>query len=188
MQRGRTQYNFSMKPHVFLMLGAPGSGKTHFAKTLAEKTSAIRFNSDFIRQHLFDNPADHHTRQDHLDILRMVNCAAVPVLQAGHSVIYDLNNNFAEDRFNIASNAQLIGIPTVVVWVKTPIIVAIERGTTRTLSKEHIRVSPQHIERVAAEIEAPGKTEFCIEIDGMIEPDDQHNQFLQQFRQLRLHN
>lgn len=164
------------------MLGCPGSGKSYFAGLLGEKMHMARFNSDHMRQHLYSNPLEHHTRQDHLQIVGAINYAAQAVLRVGHSAIYDLNNNFASDRQKTAILAREFGATTIIVWVKTPLAVAIERGATRPTSREHIRVPPDWIERVAAEIEPPRADELCIEIDGMLQFEAQYKQFQEQMR------
>lgn len=171
-----------MKQYVYLMLGYPGSGKSFFARQLAEQIGAVRFNSDQMRHHLFDSPQEHHTRDDHKLITGAINYAASAVLCAGYSAIYDFNNNFVKDRMLTADLVKRLGACVIVVWIKTPLALATERGTTRTLSREHIRVTSDWIQRVAAEIEVPISDELCIEIDGRVDFSRQYDQFSEQLR------
>lgn len=174
-----------MKQYLYLMLGYPGSGKSHFALGLAEKTGAVRFNSDRMRHYLYENPHEHHDRKSHEEIANAISAAASSVMQAGYSVICDLNNNFTRDRLKYSALASRHNVSTVIIWVKTPLEVAIERGANRPLSQEHIRVTPAWVKRVAAEIEAPQPDELCIEIDGTQDFQLQYDSFRKQLRKLK---
>lgn len=167
------------------MLGYPGSGKSQFARQLAAETGAVRFNSDRMRHFLFKNPHEHHSRKDHTRIMNAINSAAFFVMQSGHSVIYDLNNNLVSDRLACIEFANEHDAPIIIIWVKTPIETAIERGALRPLSQEHIRVTPDWIKRVAAEIEAPLSSELCIEIDGTVDFQLQYDSFRDQLSKLQ---
>lgn len=173
-----------MKPYLYLMLGYPGSGKSHFAERLAKETGAVRLNSDRMRYYLYKNPHEHHTRSDHEQITGAISCAAISVIQAGYSVIYDLNNNFTSDRLAYAVLAREHGANAITVWVKTPLKVAVERGAMRPLSQEHIRVTPDWTKRVAAEIEAPSPSEPHIIIDGRLDFQLQYDSFREQLSKL----
>lgn len=175
-----------MKQCLYLMLGYPGSGKSHFARGLASELGAVRFNSDVLRHYLYENPHEHHTRDDHHQIIRTMNAAAVSVIQSGYSVIYDMNNNFANDRLRCSAHIKKYEVPVIVVWVVTPLGVAIKRGGLRPLSQEHTRVTPEWIKRVAAEIEAPGLSELCIKIDGRHDFEQQYASFRAQLDIMKL--
>ena len=175
-----------MKRCLYLMLGHPGSGKSYFAQRLAREIGAVRFNSDRMRHHLFNNSHEHHSRADHEHIINAINCAAISVLQSGYSIIYDINNNFVSDRKAYAALSKEYGACTIIIWVKTPLEVATERGASRPLSQEHIRIDSTWIERVAAELEAPSLDEPCIEIDGTLEFQLQYNSFRNQLSKLKI--
>lgn len=46
------------------MLGYPGSGKSTFARQLADRIGAIRISQDYLRKTTFKNPRDHMTTDD----------------------------------------------------------------------------------------------------------------------------
>lgn len=174
-----------MKRYLYLMLGHPGSGKSYFAQQLAAEIGAVRFNSDRMRHHLFKDPHEHHSRSDHEHIVNAINCAAISVLQSGYSIIYDINNNFVSDRRAYAALSKEHGACTVIIWIKTPLEVATERGASRPLSQEHIRIDPAWVERVAAELETPSLDELYIEIDGTLEFQRQYSSFRNQLSKLK---
>lgn len=168
------------------MLGYPGSGKSYFAGQLAKEINAIRFNSDVMRHYLFRDPIDHHGRSDHKLVTSAINGAVASVLQAGHSVIYDLNNNFIEDRQNYARIAEQYDTQCIIVWIKTPLDLAVERGALRPASQEHITVDRAWVERIAAEIEEPMPIELRIEIDGTVDFKAQYSSFCEQKKKFDL--
>jgi len=111
--------------------------------------------------------------------------AAHEALSAGHSVVCDANYNFAKDRARYAEIAHKLNTDVAVIWIKTPMDVAIERGKNREVTNDQMRFAPEHVLRVASEIEAPSPPdEYCIEIDGTLEFDDQFAQFKKQIRGL----
>ncbi|HMI08828.1 MAG TPA: ATP-binding protein [Candidatus Saccharimonadales bacterium] len=174
-----------MKRTLYLMLGYPGSGKSHFSKRFATQIKALRLNSDHLRRHLFDKPEEHHGSTDHLLVFGALAYAAHEALSAGHSVVCDANYNFVKDRARYAAIAHKLGADVAVIWIKTPIDIAVERGENREITNDQMRFAPEHVLRVASEIEAPSMPdEYYVEIDGTLEFEDQFAQFKKQIRSL----
>ena len=165
------------------MLGYPGSGKSHFSKQLAKKIKAIRLNSDHLRKHIFDKPAEHHNAADHPIVFGSLAYAAHEALSAGHSVVCDANYNFLKDRQKYAKIAQRLSANAITIWIKTPLETAIERGNSRELTNEQVRFNEDHIKRTASELEPPcSPDEKCIEIDGTLDFDHQFAEFKKKLR------
>jgi predicted kinase len=53
-----------MTKQLYIMLGYPGSGKSTFARQLADRIGAIRISQDYLRKTTFKNPRDHMTTDD----------------------------------------------------------------------------------------------------------------------------
>jgi predicted kinase len=175
-----------MNHSLFLMLGYPGSGKSHFSKQLAKKIKAIRLNSDHLRKHIFDKPEEHHSTDDHPIVFGSLAYAAREALSAGHSVVCDANYNFLKDRQKYAKIAQQLSADAITIWIKTPLEMAIERGGSRELTSEQVRFNEDHIRRVASELEPPClPDEKCIEIDGTLDFDHQFAMFEEKLNSLK---
>src|SRR5687768_17228484 len=78
------------QPALILMAGLPGSGKSTFARRLAEATGAIVLESDALRQLLFAGPT--HQATESRALFAAMFEAAGRLLSNGHSVIIDATN------------------------------------------------------------------------------------------------
>ena len=77
------------KPLLITLYGFPGSGKTNFAKQLANIVSAAHLDSDKLRFELFETPK--RTKQEDDIVDNLMKYMANEFLAAGVSVIYDSN-------------------------------------------------------------------------------------------------
>lgn len=80
-----------------LLMGLPGSGKTTYAKQLAETKNAIVLSSDELRLEMFG-----YLAQDRNDeLFRELNARLLENLNNGVSVIYDATNVNSKRRYNL---------------------------------------------------------------------------------------
>lgn len=83
------------KPLIIVFVGFPGSGKTYFARRLAEQLPAVTFNSDALRVAMFGSIENvERIRQNdqsrlYDDVFGAMNYATRQVLKAGYSVVFD---------------------------------------------------------------------------------------------------
>lgn len=178
-----------MKQILVILIGHPGSGKSHFTRQLAPKLKAVRLNSDHIRTGMFGD--DMEKIRDHNNnpmVFGAIDYAMYEVLKAGYSVIYDSQHNHKAEREKTAKIAAEFGVPTILVWVKTPVDIALKRGVerdeapdVRKKSEEQMRAS---IEKFQAALEKPGDDEPHITIDGTQDFDVQYYEFVSQLYKL----
>lgn len=72
---------------LVMMLGVPGSGKSFFARQLADSLGFVRVSSDAIRTRLFGRP-DPRPSQRYSDVpMALMNLYAEDALATGRSVI-----------------------------------------------------------------------------------------------------
>lgn len=110
-------------------MGYPGSGKTTFARQLADKTNAVHLHADRIRHELFDEPQ--HTRQENDVVYRLADYMFESFIKNGISVVYDANFNRRSDRMKVKQMADRYGAKTLVVWVQTDQETAFDRASSR---------------------------------------------------------
>lgn len=80
-----------------LLMGLPGSGKTTYAKQLAEVKNAVVLSSDELRMEMFG-----YLAQDRNDeLFRELNARLLENLDNGISVIYDATNINSKRRYNL---------------------------------------------------------------------------------------
>jgi predicted kinase len=180
------------EPLLVVFVGIPGSGKTTFAKNLAQKLQAIVLNSDAIRMSMWGSleaiQATHTSPEDrkHGNKLTFgaMNYAADQILQTGVSVIYDCNANHRYERQEKHDIADKNHATSVIVRIRVPYEVSLRRVQEREAAHDQRQMSAEKargvLERFMDEIEEPDPDEFVIEINGEQSFDEQYAVFKQE--------
>ena len=179
-----------MQQLFVMLLGFPGSGKSYFAIQLARKVGAVRLNGDSIKVALYGSYAKIHEEgligEANRRGFGALDYAAEEILRAGHSVVYDANNNTRHVRKKHEQRAKRYGALPVVVWVKVSDEIAKQRSLTREdvvgqhrFDEETYR---ETLKRQMANFDTPGAGENVIEIDGRLPFDQQFESFQAQLR------
>lgn len=165
---------------LYLMLGYPGAGKTTASRAIAELTGAKHIWADYERRQKFNQPA--YTHKENLDLYNMLNNKAEELLKEGHSVVYDTNFNFFNDREKLRKLAERHNAKTCVVWIVTDKPTAQKRavhdmpGDTRILGNMPL----EHWQRISDNLEPPHSGEKVVRLDGTkITPEYVAEQFNQ---------
>jgi len=130
------------KPHVIMMLGIPGAGKSYFAKKFAEtfETPIISFGD--ISKKLFATKAG---RTKNIALKRVGTLMANELLKTGQTFVYDGNFDNKAERKEFVSLAQKAGFNTSLIWVQTESATAKERVTKkRQMSVEEFVSAVEH--------------------------------------------
>lgn len=172
-----------------MSLGHPGSGKTYFTTRLSEKLNITRLNADALRMYMFGShdAAREFNKQTGLlgkVIFEAIDYATVQTLKSGHSVIYDIQQNERTIRNKTSKLGTDNGAVPIIIWVKTPVDVALQRGQDRDHTpdqqKHDYETMKASIERHMGLIEQPGEDEDVILIDGTIPFEEQYLSFQKQ--------
>ena len=178
------------RPLLIMFLGYPGSGKSHFAKQLAEKRHAVRLNGDSMRIALFKTVEAIEAQPDKKVVNQQtfgaIDYAVGQVLRAGHDAVYDANNNRRSIREGLEKLAEEYGAVPIVVWVKVPFEVALKRGQTRDVAADSRQWAEEKMretmERHIANFDEPIQTERVVVIDGTADFDTQYETFIEQIK------
>ena len=178
------------KPLIVTFVGIPGSGKTTFAKQLAERLGCTVLNSDGIRMSMWKTlDAIHATHSDpearaHANQLTFgaMNYAAKQILSAGQSVVYDCNANRLTERKEKHDIARETNAISVVVRIKVPYETSLSRIQYRDEAHDQRRISEAKanavLERFMSEIEEPTNDEaVVVTISGEDSFEDQYSVF-----------
>lgn len=106
------------QPHAIIMVGIPGSGKTHFAKKFADTFHAPRVSLEDIRTHALDDAAAATLVEQYLGEL----------LKTNQSVVLELNTSSRQKRTTLARFIKDAGYAPLFVWVQTDTDTAKQRS------------------------------------------------------------
>ena len=176
------------KPLLICFIGFPGSGKTTFARQLAQELHAVTLNSDALRVAMFGSMERieeiRHTDNARLyvDVFGAMDYAARQALMAGHSVIYDAQQTKRENRRNIEKIAVESGAITVLAWIKTSREAALKRGQEREAHADSHQYDAEKmaylIDRFYDVTDLPESDESVVEISGEVPFSEQYETFI----------
>ena len=92
------------KPILLMLYGFPGSGKTYFARQFCDRIQAAQVQADRIRYELFRNTR--HDKQENDVVTHLMNYMAEEFLNAGISVVYDVNAMRLAQRYALRELAR----------------------------------------------------------------------------------
>jgi len=120
-------------PHLIIMVGIPGSGKTFFAEHFASTFSAPYVSFERIRDELFKNQAGDRDQQ--IVVSRASNLLLSELLKTGQTIVYEGLTDAANVRQELAKIARSKSYEPLFVWVQTESLSAKERATKSVRGK-----------------------------------------------------
>ncbi|MBO5309670.1 MAG: ATP-binding protein [Clostridia bacterium] len=107
---------------LHLMVGLPGSGKTTFAKKLAQQHNAVLFSPDDWQFKLFENDINDPTHdENHTKIEKLMWDVAQDILKTGTDVILDFGCWAKEERDDFRKKAHKAGANFKIHFMDTPL-------------------------------------------------------------------
>jgi predicted kinase len=185
------------KPTIIIFLGLPGSGKSHFARSISDRYGLVRLNSDAMRTSIFGSREKtteiYHSGDRYIlnsYVFNAIDYATEELLAKGQSVIQDANHNQRSNRKNLEELAARYNGAVVLLHIKTPEDIAMQRAQERVETKDQHRHTLEQIQdvftRMKQNIDLPEQSEFVIEIDGMASTKDQLLSFEQQMEAINV--
>jgi predicted kinase len=155
-----------IQPTLYLFIGYPGAGKSTVAKLIAEQTGAHLICADNERHKLFKIPT--HAKEESKELYEKLNEATEYLLSQGRSVVFDTNFNFLSDRKKLRDIADKYNATTVLIWIKTPLSVALKRAVhSHTLRNNYDYVmTSKQFNDIATKLEPPKESEKAVIVDG----------------------
>lgn len=120
---------YPVKPALILLYGFPGAGKTYFARQFCDSVQAAHVHGDRIRAELFESPR--YDRQEDAVITQLMDYMSEEFLNAGISVVYDMNAMRARQRLDLREMARKAGATPIAVWFQIDNETAYVRSTKR---------------------------------------------------------
>ena len=97
-----------------MMYGFPGAGKTYFARQLSDSIHAVHVSGDRIRGELFDKPR--YDKEENQVVDHLTQYMAEEFLNAGVSVIYDMNMARGAQRKALRDMATRVHAKPILLW------------------------------------------------------------------------
>lgn len=105
---------YPTKPLLIMLYGFPGSGKSYFARQLAEHLHIAHIQGDRMRNELFSEPR--YDKQENTVVTQLMNYMTEEFLNAGVSVIYDDSLIRASQRMAIRDMARKKHAQPLLIW------------------------------------------------------------------------
>lgn len=156
------------RPFVLMMYGFPGAGKTYFARQLTEKMQIAHIQADRIRAELFEEPR--YDKQENEVVMQLMNYMAGEFLNAGLSVIYDVNMMRLGQRRALRETARKAKAESLLVWFQIDADTAFQRGQKRDRRRIDDRYAAQldrpTFDNIVAHMQNPAPSEDYAVISG----------------------
>lgn len=123
-----------VKPVLWMMVGLPGSGKSIYAKTLANENATIVCSSDKMREELC---GDESAQSNDEEVFRLLHRRIKALLKDGKSAIYDATNINSKRRRTFLSELRNIPCKKVCVIMATPFVKCREWNDSRNRVVPH---------------------------------------------------
>ena len=117
------------RPQMLLIVGAPGAGKSFFARQFSKTFDAPIVSVDRIRYELFANPSFNTEESDLVN--RMAGYFTDELLKTKRSFLVDGGCNARTDRVRLTQLAKKSGYDVTIVWVQTDIATCRTRALKR---------------------------------------------------------
>ena len=104
-------------PHVVIMVGVPGSGKSFFADRFAETFSAPLVSWNLIRKELFNHP-DYSKDEDEI-VERVAGSMLEQLFKTRATIVLEADMLMQVSRQDFAKKLRSIGYTPLFVWVQT---------------------------------------------------------------------
>lgn len=156
------------QPTLFLLYGFPGAGKTYFARQLCEELQAAHVQGDRIRYELFEEPR--FDRQENEIVTHLMEYMSEEFLQAGISVVFDVNASRAAQRRELRDLARKTKAQIVLVWfqldTESAFVRVNKRDRRKADDKYAMPLDRTTFETVISHMQNPTPTEDYMVVSG----------------------
>ena len=152
------------RPALIILIGLPGSGKSHFARQLAKRYPAAILDSDSLRGVLYESPQ--HTDQENARLFPAIQLLTRRLLDRRVPVLLDATNlkeAYRRPSYRLAKEA---GARLVIVRLRAPFAVMRERLAKRDAARNPLDRSTADLrvlERMRRDYQRPRRPYFVVD-------------------------
>lgn len=152
------------RPLLIMLYGFPGSGKSYFARQLAEHMQIAHIQGDRIRGELFSEPR--YDKQENTIVSQLMNYMTEEFLSAGVSVIYDESVYRGSQRMAVRDMARRKQATPLLVWLQIDADSSYarlpKRDRRRTEDKYSRDYTEQSYARMLSNMQNPNNEDFIV--------------------------
>lgn len=156
------------KPTLILLYGFPGAGKTFLARQLCEDIQAAHVQAERIRYELFEEPR--FDKQENDVVSHLTDYMAEEFLNAGISVVYDINAARVGQRRLLRELARKSKAHCVLIWLQIDVegafVRAHKRDRRKADDKYSMALDRTTFDSLAGQMQNPEPTEDFMVISG----------------------
>lgn len=145
------------KPHVIIMVGVPGAGKSFFAERFSQTFSAPLVSWKAIRDELFNDPV--YTKDEDDIVERVALRMLAELLKTGATIVYESDIQSQVHRQSIAKIAKGAEYEALFVWSQVDNTTAKSRAVKSGLT-------PQQYARYESSFTPPKQKDSLVVISG----------------------
>ena len=113
------------KPHLIILVGIPGAGKSFFAEHFAETFKSPLVSTEIIRNKLFSVPS--YNADEDIIIDTVSDYLLDEVLKTNRTIVYRGKSASRANRAELVKKCRSAGYEPLIVWVQTDIATAKKR-------------------------------------------------------------
>ncbi len=155
-------------PLLIMLYGFPGSGKTLFARNMCNTLHATYIGGDRIRSELFEKPR--YDKAEDSVVNHIIEYMAEEFLNAGVSVVLDVNAHKAGHRRHLRDLAKIHKAHTLLVWFQVDADTAFSRLASRDRRHLDDKYSRQYdrtqFDSYVATMQHPGNEDDGVVLSG----------------------
>lgn len=151
-------------PSLVILIGLPGSGKSHFARQLLKRYPAAILDSDALRGVLYESPQ--HTARENARLFPAIHVLTRRLLERGVPVVLDATNLKEANRKPLYRLAEEAGARLVIVRLRAPFAVMRARLAQRDAGRDPLDRSTaglRVLEEMRHDYERPRRRYFVVD-------------------------
>ncbi len=151
------------KPHLIVMVGIAGSGKSFFAEKFSDTFQAPLVSDALLTKCFNDTETPDHSAK----LLKQLASVQLDQLfKTERTVILDTDSDMRTDRGMIAAQARKHDYETLFIWVQTDQATAKDRAAKPSKNSTNRRLTSDQFSQQAARFTPPNATENTVVISG----------------------
>lgn len=147
------------KPHLLVVVGIPGSGKTFFASQFADT-----FNAPYIHYEAIQNVTEPALPNE--TTAQLAGMMFQELTKTHQTLIIEGPGSSRTERVALARQAQLAGYETLFIWVQTEPVTAQQRAVQGIRGGKNITISQESFDRAMKHFTGLASTEKFVVISG----------------------